>query len=70
MTIIGIKELRTNTEEILQRVQAGESFTVLKYSKPVFNITPSSSIDLAETSEWTRGLIKKHRPAFEALADQ
>lgn len=37
---VGLKELRENTEEYISRVEKGESFTVLRRSKPVFNITP------------------------------
>lgn len=74
MTIIGMKELRTNTEEITRRVQAGESFRVVSRSKPLFDIVPlapATDVDaVAATSAWTRELVEKHRPAFEALADK
>lgn len=72
MTIIGMKELRTNTEEITRRVQAGESFTVVSRSKPLFDIIPSSQngVDVGATKEWTKKLVEEHRPAFEALADK
>jgi len=38
--LIGLKELRENMGEFIDRVQNGESFTVLKRSKPVFEIGP------------------------------
>jgi antitoxin (DNA-binding transcriptional repressor) of toxin-antitoxin stability system len=72
-TIIGLKQFRENTEAITQRVAQGESFTVVKRSRPIFNITPVQA-DLAvrdrEVADWTRGFINRYRPAFEALADK
>ena len=38
--LIGLKELRENMSEFIDRVQNGESFTVLKRSKPAFRIGP------------------------------
>jgi len=38
--IIGLKELRQNIAKYARKVQAGESFTVFKHSKPLFKITP------------------------------
>jgi prevent-host-death family protein len=40
--IIGLKELRENMGKIIERVQSGEEFTVLKRSKPAFQIGPLS----------------------------
>lgn len=70
MTIIGLKELRQNATEIAERAQRGEHFTVVKRSKPVFDIVPTSQppADLDEVKDWTRKLVNKHRPAFEELA--
>lgn len=74
MTIIGMKELRTNTEEITRRVQAGERFRVVSRSKPLFDIVPLPAEDDTDASEKTRESVRKiiqeHRGAFEALADQ
>jgi len=39
-TIIGVKELRENLESYVNKINKGMSFTVVKRSKPVFNITP------------------------------
>jgi len=39
-TIIGVKELRENLETYVNKISKGMSFTVVKRSKPVFNITP------------------------------
>lgn len=70
MTIIGLKELRQNASQIAERAQNGERFTVVKRSKPVFDIVPSAqhNPELEETKAWTKKLIAEHRPAFEALA--
>ncbi|MGC1176786.1 MAG: type II toxin-antitoxin system prevent-host-death family antitoxin, partial [Candidatus Saccharimonadales bacterium] len=69
MTIIGLKELRQNASQIAERAQKGERFTVVKRSKPVFNISPiQTTSDTEEVEAWTRDLINKHRPAFKALS--
>lgn len=70
MTIIGLKELRQHASQIAERAQKGEHFTVVKRSKPVFDIVPTSQQDssVEETKIWTKELVNKHRPAFEALA--
>ena len=47
-TIIGVKELRENLEAYVDKISKGMSFTVVKRSKPVFNITP---IELDENWE-------------------
>jgi prevent-host-death family protein len=46
--IIGLKELRENTEKYIAEVKRGESFIVVRKSKPVFKLTP---ID-GEESGW------------------
>lgn len=38
--IIGLKELRLNTDKYINRLNKGESFTVVRRSRPVFNIIP------------------------------
>lgn len=38
--IIGLKELRENTESYISQVQRGRSFTVVRRSQPIFTITP------------------------------
>lgn len=70
MTIIGLKELRQNATQIAERTQKGEHFTVVKRSKPVFDIVPSSQYNsqVEETKAWTKQLVTEHRPAFDALA--
>ena len=39
-TIIGLKELRENTETYIKRVSRGESITVMRRSTPLFRLTP------------------------------
>ena len=39
-TIIGFKELRENAGKYISAVEKGRSFTVVRRSKPIFNITP------------------------------
>jgi len=38
--IIAVKDLRENLPEYISRVSKGESFTVVKRSRPAFRITP------------------------------
>lgn len=46
--IIGLKELRENTEAYIRRVHRGESITVMRRSTPLFLLTP---VD-ADESGW------------------
>ncbi len=39
-SIIGLKDLRENTESYIAKIQKGRSFMVIKRSKPVFKISP------------------------------
>ena len=39
-TIVGLKELRENIETYISRVEKGDSFVVVRKSKPVFKISP------------------------------
>ena len=38
--IVGLKDLRENTEEYINRVKRGQEFTIVRRSEPVFKITP------------------------------
>lgn len=69
MTIIGLKELRQNATEIVERAQKGERFTVVKRSKPVLTITAAQpEVNLDETRDWVRQYVVKHKQAFNELA--
>lgn len=39
-TIIGLKELRENTEKYIGAVGRGRSFTVVRRSRPIFKVMP------------------------------
>ncbi len=39
-SIIGLKDLRENTQSYISEVKKGKSFIVVKKSRPVFKITP------------------------------
>jgi len=45
--IIGFKDLRQKMSEYAQKVKRGQSFIVIKRSKPLFKITP-----LTEERQW------------------
>lgn len=47
--IIGLKEFRQNADSFIQRINKGESFTVLKRSEPVFKLTPVDDEEMWET---------------------
>ena len=38
--IIGLRELRENTDKYIDQVSLGKSFTVVRRSRPIFNISP------------------------------
>ncbi len=39
-SIIGLKDLRLNADKYIDAVACGRSFTVVRRSKPIFNIIP------------------------------
>ena len=39
-SIIGLRELREDTDKVLEGVKKGDSFIVVRRSEPVFKITP------------------------------
>lgn len=44
-SVIGLKELRENVGNYISRARKGESFLVVRRSKPVFRISPPESED-------------------------
>lgn len=46
--IVGVKELRLNLGKYITKVARGESFTIVRRSKPVFKITPTEDESLWE----------------------
>jgi prevent-host-death family protein len=71
-TIIGLKELRENTEAVAERAKRGESFVVVKRSKPIFRLIPVGETSQAdeELTAWTSEAIERYRPALKALAEK
>jgi antitoxin (DNA-binding transcriptional repressor) of toxin-antitoxin stability system len=69
MTIIGLKELREHTTEIAERIQHGESFTVVKRSRPIFQLNPVDT-QSAELDAWLDQYIAANRPMLKSLADK
>ncbi|MCR4328809.1 MAG: type II toxin-antitoxin system prevent-host-death family antitoxin [Patescibacteria group bacterium] len=47
-SVIGLKELRENAEHYISRVGKGESFIIMRRSKPVFKISPPEDDELWE----------------------
>ena len=47
--IIGLKELRENTEKYVSEVGKGKSFMVVRRSKPIFTLSPPDDESLWET---------------------
>jgi prevent-host-death family protein len=69
--IIGLKELRQNADKYIEAIARGQSFTVVRRSKPIFNINPVDEWgdegewkDLIDFSDIKKGGIK----AEEVLA--
>ncbi len=47
--IIGLKELRQNTEKYIQAVEKGKTFIIMRRSKPVFKLYPLDKEEQWET---------------------
>ncbi len=47
--IVGLKELRENMDTYASRVGSGESFVVVRKSKPLFSINPVETEEMWET---------------------
>lgn len=68
-SIIGLKELRENTETYIKRVGRGESITVMRRSSPLFRLTPIDTEELGwETVIDFTTINKRGVPVEEALA--
>lgn len=69
--VIGLKDLRKNTEQYIARVKKGKPFLLVRRSKPIFRVLPVDewSDDGAwETVADFTQLNKKGVPADEVLA--
>ncbi len=51
-TIIGLKELRNNTEKYISAVKRGRSFTVVRRSLPVFQVAPVVVDEWGDEGTW------------------
>ena len=50
--IIGLKDLRLNADKYIHAVAHGRSFTVVRRSKPIFNITPIPVDEWGDEGTW------------------
>ncbi len=65
-TIVAVKELRQNLEDYIRQIAKGRSFTVVRRSKPVFNIAPIGDGDnWEEVIDFTK--IKKGGVKMEEI---
>lgn len=55
--LIGLKEFRENVEAYTKKVNQGQTFVVLKKSKPIFKISPIDESEWEEVLDLTK--IKK-----------
>ena len=46
--LIGLKEFRQNVEEYSKRIAKGQSFVILRKSKPLFKVVPVSESEIWE----------------------
>ena len=65
--ILGLKELRENMQKYASLVEKGQSFIVVKKSKPVFKIVPPESEEQWETVADFTKINKNGVPAKEVL---
>ncbi len=48
--IVGLKELRENTEKYISEIGKGKSFTVVRRSRPIFRLLPVD--EFGDEGEW------------------
>ena len=67
--ILGLKELRENMQKYASRIEKGESFIIVKKSKPLFKISSlDEDIELWETVIDFTKIRKGGIPAKELLS--
>lgn len=65
-TIVGVKELRENLDIYIAQINKGAHFTVVRRSKPVFNMTPiTADENWEEVADFTK--IKKGGVKIEEI---
>lgn len=52
--LIGLKEFRENVESFTEKVNQGQSFIILKKSKPIFKISPIDEGVWEEVIDFTK----------------
>lgn len=63
--LIGLKEFRENVESFTKQINQGQSFIVLKKSKPVFKVSPIDEGGWEEVIDFTK--LKKGGVKIEDL---
>ena len=66
--IIGLKDLRVNMDKYIKAVDKGQSFTVVRRSKPIFAVTPLDEWG-DPVGEWSEGLDFRDMPGGGMLAE-
>jgi antitoxin (DNA-binding transcriptional repressor) of toxin-antitoxin stability system len=51
-SIIGLKDLRLNADKYINAIARGKSFTVVRRSKPIFNISPIPVDEWGDEGTW------------------
>jgi prevent-host-death family protein len=65
MTVIGHREMRNNSADVLRRVEAGESFTITNNGAPVADLTPVQRPILEDLA--AKGQLRRALHGPEAL---
>ena len=63
---VQIAELRANLRDILDEVRAGQTVTVLHYSKPIARITPYQEPTMSTIADIARDIAAKHDNSYDA----
>ena len=61
-SLVGFKEFRTDSEKYIKAVKNGQSFTILRRSKPVFRIVPIEP-------EWEVNFVDEDHPRGISLEE-
>lgn len=69
-TVIPQRELRNNNADILNRVEAGESFTVTRNGVAVADVVPHSAANERPMFPKTKDLVARRRVAMDPSADR
>jgi len=64
--IISVQDIRTRLGAIARSAETGESFTVIRNSKPAFRIVPIEEAAYATPSAGLRPTLREVRARFEA----